>query len=87
MGVHLVYLVNHFLRARELVADKLHGVPCIVGSPVLPVLDNAVQRHSHGPVSLYHIKQFLLAPVTLAALMVAVGPERHHGNLSREFAD
>ena len=82
MGVHLVNLVDHILRPGEEFVQELHCVPGVVGPPVLPVLDDAVKRHAGSAVTLDNVKELLLALVTLAALMVAVCPQRHHRNLS-----
>ena len=87
VGVHLVNLVHHVLRPWEQFVQELHCVPGIIGAPVLPVLDNSVQRHSCSAVSLDHVKQFRLALVALAALMVTVSPQRHHWNLAGKGAN
>ena len=46
MRVVLMHLINHTLSIREFVADELHGVPSVVGAPVLPVLHDTVERHT-----------------------------------------
>ena len=59
MGVLTVHLVNHLLAVEEILMDKLHGIPRIVGPPVLPVLYDAVERYLALAIAVYDAEQFL----------------------------
>ena len=86
VGVLLVYLVDHLLTVGILLGEEVHGVPQIVGTPVLPVLDDAVEGHLQLAVLVDHAQQFGGTLVALLALPVAVGPEREHRHVAREMA-
>ena len=88
--VFLVNIINHTLSPLEVLVEELHGIPVVVASPVLPVLDDAVERHSEFTVLSADLQQFLLRLIAFTTLVEAVGPEREHRCLAREvtqFAD
>ena len=64
---------------------EAHRVPVLVLAPVLPVLDDAVQRNAHLPMRPERLAQFLGAVVPLPALPVAMDPEREHRRLAAEL--
>ena len=45
MGMFLVYLVDHLLSVGILLRQEVHRVPQIVGTPILPVLDDTIEGH------------------------------------------
>ncbi len=86
MGMLTVYLVNHLLSVKEVLVDELHGIPRVVGTPVLPVLNDAVERYLALAVAVYNVEQLLGRLVAFLRLPVAVGPQREHRYLSRQRA-
>ena len=78
----------HILRVANLVdvarVLELHRVPVRVASPVLPVLNDAVERHLQLAVLVNHAAQLVGTLVPLAALPEAERPERVHGSLAGE---
>ena len=82
--VGAVHLVDHALRLLEVLVEELHGIPVVVGAPVLPVLYDAVEGYAEPTVLPYDLQQLLLALVAFAALVEAVGPQREHGRLPCE---
>ena len=61
-----------------------HRVPVLILAPVLPVLDDTVQRNSHLAVRAERLAEFLRTVIPLAALPVPVQPEREHFGLAAE---
>ena len=45
VGVLLMNVVDHLLSVGIFLCEEVHCVPQIVGTPVLPVLDDTVERH------------------------------------------
>ena len=84
MSILLVHLVDHALGIAKLIVEELHSVPCVVGAPVLPVLDDAVERYAQFAVAAHHLEQFALTLVALAALVETIGPQGKHGHLTCE---
>ena len=80
VGILLVNLVNHLLGAVEVGVEELHGVPVVVAAPVLPVLNDAIERNLQVTILVHHLEQFLLRLVAFAALMETVCPQGHHGH-------
>ncbi len=69
MSIKSVHLVHHAFRIGEERIEKLHGIPVVVIlAPVLPVLHDAVERHSQTAVTLNHIHELILTAVALARL-------------------
>ena len=77
---------HHLAAVAERLVQKVHGVPKVIVTPVLPVLHNTVERHAVVAVPLHHLQQFLAGLVALTALPVAEGPERKHRHLARQLA-
>ena len=86
MGILLVHLVNHLLTASILVGEEVHRIPQIVGAPVLPVLNDSVERHLQLAVFVHHAQQLGSTLITLLALPVTEGPQREHRHLARKVA-
>ena len=86
VGVLLVHLVDHILSAVKVGVEELHRVPVVVAAPVLPVLNDTVERNLQVTIFVHHLEQFLLRLVTLAALMETISPEGQHGHFAREVA-
>ena len=86
MGVQPVHLVEHPLRVGELRVGEVHGIPQIVVSPVLPVLDDAVQGYTQFAVFADDADRLVLTLVAFLALPVTVGPQREHRRLTRQRA-
>ena len=80
-------LVNHRLRIWKRLAHKLHSVPQIVVSPILPVLNHTVYRYSILTITMKHIKQFLLTFISLTALHKSIRPQWQHWYIARKFTN
>ena len=57
--VLLVHPVNHLLAVGKLLGEEVHGIPQIVAAPVLPVLDDSVERHLKATMHVHHLQEFL----------------------------
>src|SRR5690606_19193422 len=80
--IHTVDLIDHALAIGEVVTQKLHSIPQVVVSPVLPVLNYSVKRHSQFTVFLNNTNCFKLALVPFLALKKTITPQWKHGNLT-----
>ena len=81
-----MHTVNHPLTVGECLTDKVHGIPCIIASPILPILYDSIERNLQFSIVVNHLKQFLLRLVTFATLPIAKGPKREHRNIARQLA-
>jgi hypothetical protein len=68
-------LFEHFFRPGIVVLVKLHRVPAVL-SPVLPVLNQGINRDLSLAKLRCSVEDFLLAVVTLSTLPMTVGPFR-----------
>ena len=66
---------------------ELHGVPVRVAAPVLPVLHDGVDGDVAAAVFVEHARKLVGCLVALAALPVAVRPEREHRRLTAQPTD
>src|SRR5690606_36379445 len=80
-----VNFIDHLLWIGELWVEKFHRVPLVVVAPILPVLDNSIQRNFQFAILFNDFKQFLLAFVALTALPEAIGPQWKHRHLSGQL--
>ena len=87
MGMESVYLLHHALGVREGGIQELDGVPVGVVAPVLPVLDDAVQRNLQLAVTAHDGDQFLSRGIALPRLQEAEVPKRIHRSLAGKGAD
>ena len=86
MGILLVNLIDKVLCTTEVLIKELHSVPCIVTAPVLPVLNDTIERNTKFAVLAHHSYGLVLSLVTLTALVETVCPERKHRSLACEVA-
>ena len=88
IGILVVGKVTHLLRVANLVEVmgvlELHGVPVRVATPVLPVLHDGVDGDVAAAVFVEHARKLVGCLVALAALPVAVRPEREHRRLAAQ---
>ena len=87
MDIFAVHIIYHLLGEWELGVQKLHGIPQIVGVPILPVHNNAVEGHTRSTILVDHLRQFLLTLVALATLPEAIAPQGEHGHIACQLAD
>ena len=80
-----MHLVNHILRSSEVFVEEFHGIPCVVGAPVLPVLYDTIERYLQFTILAYHSKRLILRLIPFPTLMITVGPERQHRRFSRQM--
>ena len=66
--------------------QEIHRVPVLVPAPILPVLNDAVERNAHLPVRVEDVEKLLPRRVALAADPVSVRPLREQRNPTRELA-
>ena len=59
MCVVAMYLVDHPFPVCVCVCKEVHSVPSVVAAPVLPVLDNSVERYIVGPMPAYDLEKFV----------------------------
>ena len=84
VSVLTMHFVYHLLAAMIRFAQEIHGVPQIVVTPILPVLNDTVEGYSVGTVPMHHFEQFFRCLVAFAALPIAEGPKWEHGYLSTQ---
>ena len=46
MRIHSMHIINHLFRIAERRVLKVHSIPQIVVSPVLPILNDSIKRHT-----------------------------------------
>ena len=68
--------VDHLLIVGIVGVEKLHRVPMGVVTPVLPVLNQAVERNLQIPVSSHHTHHLVGTGVALLALIESEIPQR-----------
>ena len=56
----LVYFINHILCTVELRIQELHSVPVVVAAPVLPVLNDTIERHLQVTILVHHLQELSL---------------------------
>ena len=86
MGMLLVDILNQLRACGEVLREEVHGVPQIVGAPILPVLNDAVEGHLKGTVLIDDALRLRGRLITFLRLPEAVGPKREHGHIARQPA-
>ena len=86
MEVETVERLHHLGRLGIADAIPDHPAPVAHGAPVVPVLDNVVDRDPALAVFLRHRHHLVLGVVVLLALPVSVGPLSVHGRGTSESA-
>ena len=59
MCIVAMYLVDHPCSVCICVCEEVHGVPCVVAAPVLPVLDDSVERYIVGSMPAYNLEELV----------------------------
>ena len=85
VGIHRMHIVQHLLGIRIIWIQKSHGVPQIVVPPILPILNNAVERYTQITIFTHYVHHLFLAFVTFLALPITISPKRKHRYLSRKI--
>ena len=85
VGVLLVHLINHPLAVGVFLSQEIHGVPQVVRAPILPVLDDAIERNLQLTVFIDHTKQFRSTLVAFLALPETVSPQWEHRHIARKM--
>ena len=86
VGMLLVYVLNQLLAVGKILRQEVHGVPQVVGAPVLPVLDNTIQGHLQFAVLINNALGFGSGLVTLLRLPETIGPQWKHGHIATQMA-
>ncbi len=84
MGVLGVHILNELRPCSKVLRQEVHRVPQIVRAPILPVLNDTVQRHLQGTVLVDDALRLSGSLITLLRLPVAVGPQREHRHVACE---
>ena len=79
-----MYFLDHSFSTMIGFGQEVHGIPKVVATPILPVLDDTIQRHIVGTVPIHHFEQFLRSLIAFAALPIAECPQREHGHFTTE---
>ena len=74
----------HLFAVRKIFGEEVHRVPEVIAAPILPVLDDAIERHLEFAVFGEDGEEFLATLVTLLRLPIAESPQREHRHLSRK---
>ena len=85
--VQLVEAPHHLVGLRVAGGIEDHPAPARAVAPVVPVLDDVVDRDRAPAVLLGHLQQLVLRVVVLLALPVAVGPLARTSAPGRSAAD
>ena len=86
VGMLLVYVLNHLLTVGKILRQEVHRVPQVVRAPVLPVLDDTVERHLQRTILIDDGLRFLSRLIALLRLPEAVRPQREHRHVARQLA-
>ena len=84
MLVHGVELIHHCLGIGVVALVKLHGVPAVL-APVLPVLDQGVNRKVAFAELHSNVQDFLLGMISLPALPESIHPLGKHRRFAGEL--
>ena len=87
VGVLLMNIVDELLAAGEVLAREVHRVPHIVASPVLPVLDDAVERHFESAILVNDALRLGCSLVAFFRLPEAEGPHWEHRHIACQVAN
>ena len=80
-----MYFTDHSFRIWKVLVEKLHCIPQIVTTPVLPVLNNTIYRDTCLPVSPNNAGSLILRLVSLLALKVTVSPQREERYIASQM--
>ena len=80
-----VFLVAHLINIARIL--ELHGVPVRITSPILPILNDSIQRNFPITVFINHFAQFIRTLITLAALPESKCPKRIKRSLPGQITD
>ena len=87
VGVLCVYVLNHLRTVGKVLREEIHSVPQVVGTPVLPVLDDAVQRHLQLAVLIDDALRLGSTLVAFLRLPETVCPQREHRHIACQVAN
>ena len=79
-----MYFLDHSFSTMIGFGQEIHGIPKVVATPILPVLDDTIQRHIVCTVPIHHFEQFLRSLIAFAALPIAECPQGEHGHFTTE---
>ena len=79
-----VFRITHFVDIAWVL--EFHRVPVFVASPILPVLDDTVQRYFQFTVLIYYFAEFVRTFIAFAALPESQCPERIERGLTGQLA-
>ena len=77
-GIQSMYFVNHIFGTAESRVLEIHGIPEVVMSPVLPVLNDTIQRNPQLAILFHYSYCFFLTFISFFTLHEAITPQRHH---------
>ena len=74
-------IVNHLGSIIIIGVKKLHCIPKIIASPILPVLNNTIKWNIQLTIFTYYTNKLVLSAITFLTLKVTITPQRKHRHL------
>ena len=85
MSAQLVNFIYHLTSICELLGQKVHRIPEIVGTPILPILNDAVEGNTQLAVLLHNAQRLVRRLITFLRLPISVSPKREHGDITSQM--
>ena len=85
LGIHAMNILHHFLRIPKLPVQEFHGIPQIISTPILPVLDDTVERNLQLTILVHHSYNLILTLIPFPTLPETISPKREHRYLTCQF--
>ena len=82
MSVFCMDVLDHLLSIGKILGKEIHRIPQIVGTPVLPVLDDTIKWNLQCPILIDNTLRFLSTLIALLRLPETIGPQREHGHIA-----
>ena len=82
VGTQFMNLINHLTTIGKLLRKEIHCIPQIIGAPILPVLDDSIQRNTQLSVLLHNAQCLIGTLITFLTLPVTVGPQGEHRHIT-----
>ena len=82
----IVDILYHLRSLGKVFCQEVHSIPQIVGTPILPVLYDTVERHLQLTILIHYALRLSSSLISLLRLPEAVRPQREHRHVAREMA-
>ena len=87
MSAQFVNFIYHLTSVCKLLGQKIHRIPEIVGTPILPILNDAIKRNTKFAVLLHNAQRLVRRLITFFRLPISVSPKREHGDIARQMTN